>query len=249
MAGRMRRWGPRLLVTLALLVILWWVASPRFLAFLGQYLITDHPLEKADAIAVFAGGVPGRPMEAAELYRAGWAPRVLITDEQKGPGYKELAGRGLRLPSSLEQSARVLAFLGVDPRAVVRLEHEFGSTLEEACAFVAHARRQRYPTLILVSERFHTTRVTKIVALLSDGELHTITRPSRYTLMQGDRWWESRRAARELLFEYQKLLNHWRIAAQTRVTGWFLRLVGRSRTPFEALCGPAPPVDAARGGA
>jgi uncharacterized SAM-binding protein YcdF (DUF218 family) len=248
MARRARRRGLRLLGALACLVVLGWFAGPRLLAALGRYLVTDQPLERADAIAVLAGGVPGRPMEAAELHREGWAPRIILSDEQKAPGYYELADRGLRLPWTLERSERVVAFLGVDRRAVDRIEQDFGSTVEELCGLVRHARAQRYRTLILVSDQFHTTRAAKIMALLSDGEVRTIARASRYTLYRGERWWESRRGARELLFEYQKLLNHWRIAAQTRLAGWARRLLGRPRTAFDALCRPEPPPSAARAG-
>ncbi len=239
MARRARHRGLRLLLVLACLVGLGWFGGPWFLIWLGRSLITEQPLEKADAIAVLAGGVPSRPMEAAELYREGWAPRIILTDDQKSPGYYELAARGLRLPWTLEDSEQVVTFLGVDARAVDRIAQDFGNTLEELCGLVRHARTHRYRTLILVSDQFHTTRAAKIMALLSDGELRTIARPSRYTLYRGDRWWQSRRGARDLLFEYQKLLNHWRIAARTKVAGRFLALVGKPRTAFEALCQPA----------
>ncbi len=233
MAGRRRRWGLRFLVALALLVVIGLLVGPRLLGFLGRYLITEDPLDKADAIVVLS-----EPMEAAELYRAGWAPRVILSDSQKPAGYYELAARGLRLPSGLEGRERVVEFLGVDRGAVDRIEQDFGSTLELACGVVRHARSRRYRTLIVVTDQFHTTEAAKVLALLSDGDPRTIVRPSRYTIVRDGRWWRSRAAARDLLFKYEDLLDYWRIAAQARLAGWILAVAGKPRTAFEALCGP-----------
>ena len=44
----------------------------------ASFLITEDSLEPAAAIVVFGGHLPFREMEAARLYRAGWAPEVVI---------------------------------------------------------------------------------------------------------------------------------------------------------------------------
>lgn len=54
--------------------------------------------------------------------------------------------------------------------------------------------------------------------------------------MPDDRWWKSRDAAKGFLFEYETLLNYWRVAAQTKVARWLSALVGKPRPAFTAIC-------------
>src|SRR5271168_1848551 len=50
-----------------------------FLLSLGRWLVVEDPLEKAQAIVVLSGRMPMRAMEAARLYRQGYAPKVWLT--------------------------------------------------------------------------------------------------------------------------------------------------------------------------
>src|SRR5260370_6839736 len=45
----------------------------------GRWLVVEDPLEKARAIAVLSGRMPLRAIEAAKLYRQGYAPEVWPT--------------------------------------------------------------------------------------------------------------------------------------------------------------------------
>src|ERR1700682_3697500 len=45
----------------------------------GRWLVVEDPLQKTDAIAVLSGRMPSRALEAARLYRAGYAPEVWLT--------------------------------------------------------------------------------------------------------------------------------------------------------------------------
>jgi len=45
----------------------------------GRWLVVEDPLEKAAAIAVLSGRMPMRALEAAKLYRAGYASEVWLT--------------------------------------------------------------------------------------------------------------------------------------------------------------------------
>jgi uncharacterized SAM-binding protein YcdF (DUF218 family) len=46
---------------------------------IGSFLATEDPLEHADAIFVFAGTRAERPLEAFDLWKEGYAPRVVVT--------------------------------------------------------------------------------------------------------------------------------------------------------------------------
>src|SRR6202022_5143995 len=47
--------------------------------YLGRWLVVEDPLDHAQAIAVLSGRMPLRVLEAAKLYRAGYAPEVWLT--------------------------------------------------------------------------------------------------------------------------------------------------------------------------
>ena len=65
-------------VTLALVVFAFYEAGPL--------LVVEDPLQKARAVVVFGGGIPFRAMEAAKLYREGWAPEVWLSDDTLNTG-------------------------------------------------------------------------------------------------------------------------------------------------------------------
>jgi len=45
----------------------------------GRWLVVEDPLAKAKAIVLLSGGMPLRAIEAAKLYREGYAPEVWLT--------------------------------------------------------------------------------------------------------------------------------------------------------------------------
>lgn len=49
---------------------------------LWDYLCEGDPLQKSDIIFVFGGDGETRPKEAAKLYKAGWAPKILFTGQK-----------------------------------------------------------------------------------------------------------------------------------------------------------------------
>ena len=58
----------------------------------GNYLVKEDPLQKSTAIAVLSGSLPARALEAAELYRNGYAKEIWLTHpgDQEG-ALKEFA--------------------------------------------------------------------------------------------------------------------------------------------------------------
>jgi uncharacterized SAM-binding protein YcdF (DUF218 family) len=75
----------RALLVFLLLFVCWlalYVARPLYLPFLGEFLISADPLEKADAIIVLAGddAVGSRVAEAVSLVREGWSQVLMVSD-------------------------------------------------------------------------------------------------------------------------------------------------------------------------
>src|ERR1700739_756675 len=67
---------PRLWVTLV--AALFFAGLMVFLN-VGRWLVVEDPLQKASAIAVLSGRIPGRALEAARVYKQGYAPRIWLT--------------------------------------------------------------------------------------------------------------------------------------------------------------------------
>ena len=95
---------PRVWPFLALCLI-----SACFFAFfhLGRWLIAEDPLQNAAAIAVLSGRMPSRALEAAKVYKQGYAPQVWLTHSTE-PGATPAAhapsGNNFRAPTARPSS-------------------------------------------------------------------------------------------------------------------------------------------------
>lgn len=114
----------------------------------------------SDALVVLLGGPQCRPSRAAELYRAGLAPRVLICID---PG--ALPG----LPGETGYSVGRMVELGVPRSAIFEVRRKVTSTKEEAEAIRAEAVAAGMKRITVVTTSFHTARTRWIFRKLFDG--------------------------------------------------------------------------------
>lgn len=176
----------------------------------GRVLVVADPLPShADAIVVMAGSVSDRILEAARLYRQGVAPLVVITHERLPRGAATLRARGVRLPESHELARRGLVELGVPDAAIRDLPRRARSTRSEARVIARFACKDHLTSLVVVTSPSHTLRARLLLrqALLPD--VAVAVRPAPAAMYRGARWWEDRRAGKEVLSEYEKLVNFW----------------------------------------
>ena len=176
----------------------------------GRVLVVADPLPpRADAIVILAGSVPDRTLEAADLYRAGLAPRVVVTRERLPRGQAALRARGVRLPEDGELTVRALHELGVPPGAIVVLRRRAASTESEARTIARWACAHRLRRFIVVTSRAHSRRARLILRQALGAGIALAMRPSRYDAFAPARWWHVRRDAKLILGEYEKLANYW----------------------------------------
>ena len=176
----------------------------------GRVLVVADPLPpRADAIVILAGSVPDRTLEAADLYRAGLAPRVVVTRERLPRGQAALRARGVRLPEGDELTVRALHELGVPPGAIVVLRRRAASTESEARTIARWACAHRLRRFIVVTSRAHSRRARLILRQALGAGIALAMRPSRYDAFAPARWWHVRRDAKLILGEYEKLANYW----------------------------------------
>src|SRR6059058_6253137 len=98
------RWW-RLPLVLALAAV-----SAAAVSLAGRLLVVADPLPPStDAIVVLAGSIPTRVLEAADLYRAGLAPRVVVTRERLARGESVLRARSPRARVGRDRGRRARA--------------------------------------------------------------------------------------------------------------------------------------------
>src|SRR5437870_7342265 len=146
----------------------------------GRVLVVADPLlPRADAIVILAGSVPDRTLEAADLYRAGFAPRVVVTRERLPRGQAALRARGVRLPEGNELSVKALRELGVPPGAIVVLRRRAASSESEARTIARWACAHRLRGIIVVTSRAHSRRARLILRQALGAGIALAMRPSQ----------------------------------------------------------------------
>ncbi len=181
------------LVFLLLVVAVVWAQRERLLSMAGTSLVLAGEPRRADAIVVLAGGLQGeRILKAAELLRAGLAPRVLVSDAI--PIYEQPECR-LAVAMAVRRGAPEEAFECVAPG--VR------STREEARAIVPVLRSRGVRAYLLVTTEFHTRRAA-LLFRREAPDLEVIPVASDSVDFPIARWYAHREGRKTVLLEWLK---------------------------------------------
>src|SRR5215831_6203401 len=157
---------------------------------LGRWLIVEDPLGKARAIAVLSGRMPVRALEAAKLYREGYAPEVWLTRTSE-PG-ESLKAMGISFEGEEVYSARVLIHKGVPAGAIHVLEAPIVNTADEMRVISkALDRKEKDRSVILVTSKPHTRRVRLLWRKLAPGDCRAIVRAASEDPFDARHWWRS----------------------------------------------------------
>ena len=144
-------------VALLVVIVLVGFAHASLFRGVASFLIVEDPLEHAAAIVVLGGQLPFREMEAAKLYRDGWAPLLVIVRGARREEAKALEHLRIKVTEGWELSREVLIRQGVPPSAILVPEEEAEGTLEESQVAVRALKPENLP-VILVTSKFHTRR-------------------------------------------------------------------------------------------
>jgi uncharacterized SAM-binding protein YcdF (DUF218 family) len=176
---------------------------------LGTFMAHEDPLQQADAIFVFAGTVAERPLEAAELYRGGYAPRIVITRATIEQATFEIERRGVRVPTEHDINREVLEKLGIPAAALVMPRFIHDNTAEEARTLRELALAHGWRRVIVVSSKYHLRRVAFATRRQVRGtDVEILVRGSRYDRAVPERWWTRRGDIRSLMSEVPKLIAY-----------------------------------------
>jgi len=186
-----------------------WVQRDRILTAIGRFVVsTDAPVA-ADAIVVLAGSLPDRILEAVDLYKEGWAPRIVLTKETGMPGIEVLQRRGVRIPEKHEINISIAEQLGVPRAAIVVLDGPANSTISEADIVLAWLRASGARRALIVTSKMHSHRAGVIYRARAGSGVDIVSCASRHDPYDPATWWRSRGYVRRLVFEYQKLAIYW----------------------------------------
>ena len=159
----------------------------------------DEPVPSS-AIVVL-GGDPSRALAAADLYRQGLAPRVLVSAAAPTARDRRLETAGITTPRDDELARQVLLARGVPESAIAIYGHDLQSTLDEARAL--HELFGDSGTLLVVTSPLHVRRARIVLATELPRERFRVI-GSRYDPVP-QKWWRDRDSARDVLLEVAKL--------------------------------------------
>jgi uncharacterized SAM-binding protein YcdF (DUF218 family) len=203
-----KRIGRRLLI---LLVVLALMCGAAFWAFrnVGRWLVRPDPLQPARAVVVLSGRTPFRALEAAEIYKQGWAPEIWLLRDLPDEGEREFARLGVHYIPEEDYNQQVLEKLGVPAKAIRPLGPPTTNTANEAEQIAVELRRLGGDKVILVTSPVHTRRLKAIWRLVVGDHPQAIVRDSPAEPSDPDHWWRTTGDVQAVVHELLGLVNAW----------------------------------------
>jgi uncharacterized SAM-binding protein YcdF (DUF218 family) len=159
----------------------------------GSFLSQDQSPKQSDVIIVLSGG-QGRVEKAAELYKAGYAPYVILSNA------KEATSKS----GDMVQTALALGI----PQDVIYTENAADSTYQNAEYTLPIMKEYGFKSAIVVSSDFHMRRVKFLFGRVykkSEIELTYVGSASGYN---AKRWWSDRKSRETTFNEYVKMIGN-----------------------------------------
>jgi uncharacterized SAM-binding protein YcdF (DUF218 family) len=177
---------------------------------LGRWLVVADPLERANAAVVLSGGVPFRPIEAAKIFQAGWAPEVWLTRGSRAAEEAVAAQIGLDLDFGDHATSRaILERLGVPPGAIRLMIPATRNTREELVVVARELAGAGGDRVILVTSKPHSRRVRATWAAVMGKAPRAIVRYAESDPFDGSHWWTHTNEALTVSREAFGLINVW----------------------------------------
>ena len=201
-----KRVGRRLLILVAVLMLM---AGATLWAFrhVGRWLVVDDSLQRARAIVVLSGLCPYRAMEAAEIYRHGWAPEVWLFQDDPRGAEDAFARLGIRYVTEAEWDQQVLERLGVPATAIRVLGTPTTNTVSETALVASELRRMGGDRVILVTSPLHTRRAKAIWRSVVGDHPQALFRYDSSEPTDPDHWWRATQDVEAVVHELLGLIN------------------------------------------
>lgn len=150
-----------------------------FIYAVSTYLPLHNKLQPADAIIAISGGdTLGRTTHAVELYKAGWAPRLIFSGAAADP----------KSPSNASVMRSIALRAGV-PTNVITIDETARDTNGNAIGTQPAAGN--YKRIILVTSEYHQRRADKDFRRVYGSTVEIINSPAADKNWNTRTWWLS----------------------------------------------------------
>ena len=190
-----------LVLVLAVWVILAWVA--------GRALIVKAEIGSADALVVLSGSSSylERTQKAAELFRQGRAPVVLLTNDHTRGGWSQPLQTN---PYFVDRATEELIKQGVPAERIRIVPGVAESTRSEALIVKDYAAAHGFRSVLIITSAFHSRRPLRTfrTSFAGTGIIVGLD-PSSGLRTSAALWWLSPSGWRDVAGEYIKLVYYW----------------------------------------
>ncbi|WP_274364195.1 YdcF family protein [Paenibacillus thermotolerans] len=192
------------LFTIVSIIALLGILHRPILTYAGDYLklgcLPGSLPAKADAIIVLGGEIEGeRTRKGAELYKAGKAPKLILSDGTR-MSWRTMA---------VDEMVALALYTGV-PKHDILVENESRSTYENAVYTKKLMTDKRLDSAVVVTSDWHERRTKFIFDKVYQGsgiELSYCGAPDSRS--DFDEWWKDGEKQQTVLTEWSKLLVYW----------------------------------------
>ncbi len=187
------------------------VASPLLAWGAARLLIVKRDMQSADAIIVLSGSSTyiERASRAAELYRAGRAPAVVLTNDGVISGWDHREDRN---PYYYELSAQRMQQQGVPGDRISVAPGLAAGTYDESLLVRDFAVAHGWKRLLIVSSSYHSRRALWSMRRACEGsgiEIGIDTAPTGWQTPSPWLWWSKRWGWKLVGGEYLKMIYYW----------------------------------------
>ncbi len=196
---------------LLLFAVLGAAAWPVFAWAAAQLLIVKSEMTSADAIVVLSGSATyiERADWAANLYREGRAPVIILTDDKLISGWNSAEDRN---PYFYELAAKELQKRGVPAERIEVVSEAALGTYYESLNVCEYATNHKIKNLLIVTSAYHSRRALWSMSRAcarSSIETGVSAPPPGWQTPSPWTWWLRRWGWKVVAGEYVKLIYYW----------------------------------------
>jgi len=193
-------------VWVALLALMILAGTVAFLN-VGRWLVLEDPMQKAGAIAVLSGRMPDRALEAARVYKQGYADQVWLTHSTEPAA--ALARLSIGYLGEESYNKQILMHQGVPEPAIHVLDPPIVNTADEVSAIGQALQKEKQHTVIVVTSKVHTRRVRALWNRIAAKNGSAIIRGASDDSFDPAHWWRTTTDALDVVREILGIANAW----------------------------------------
>jgi uncharacterized SAM-binding protein YcdF (DUF218 family) len=165
--------------------------------FAAEQWVVDDPITHADALIVLSDDnfYADRATKAADLFRQGYAPKVVASGRRLRPyaGIAELMQHDL-----IER--------GVPKDAIISVAHDADNTRDEAEALLPVVLQKKWRSVIVVTSNYHTRRARYIFRRVFPDTITVTVASARDGDFDPANWYEKRGSIKKFMHEVVGML-------------------------------------------